>query len=116
MEPPQLPNQPTGNQKIWGMLSHLSVFLGVPFILPFVVYFAMRQESEYVAANARAALNFHLSLLIYFACCIPLIFILVGIPIMIVMGFVSLILSIVAAIKASDGGCYQYPLTLPLIK
>ena len=98
------------------MLSHLSVFLGVPFILPFVVYLAMRQESDYVAANARAALNFHLSLLIYFVCCIPLVFIVVGIPIMIVIGIVSFILSIVAAIKASDGGCYQYPLTLPLIR
>jgi len=98
------------------MLSHLSLFLGAGIILPLVVYFAMRKESEYVAANARAALNFHLSLLIYLACCIPLVFVFVGIPIMILIGVVTFILSIVAAIKASDGGCYDYPLTIPLIK
>jgi len=116
MEPPQLAEQPTGNQKIWSMLSHLSALFGVGIILPLVVYFAMRRESDYVASNARAALNFHLSLLIYLVCCIPLIFVFVGIPLMIVIGVGSLVLSIVAAIKASDGGCYQYPLTLPLIR
>jgi len=29
---------------------------------------------------------------------------------------VSVILAIVAAVKASDGGCYHYPLTLPLVR
>ncbi len=106
---------PTGNQKIWSMLSHLSALFGVGIILPLVVYFAMRNESDYVASNARSALNFHLSLLIYAICCIPLVFIVVGLPLLIVLGIVSLILSIIAAVKASDGGCYRYPLALPLI-
>jgi uncharacterized Tic20 family protein len=44
------------------MLSHLSALLGVGFVLPLVVYLAMRKESEYVATNAREALNFHISL------------------------------------------------------
>jgi uncharacterized Tic20 family protein len=35
----------------------------------------MRKESEYVATNAREALNFHVSVLIYAVCCIPLVFI-----------------------------------------
>ena len=54
-----------GSDKIWSMLSHLSALLGVGFVLPLVVYLAMRKESEYVAANAREALNFHISVLIY---------------------------------------------------
>lgn len=107
---------PSGNHKIWGILSHLSGFIGVGFILPLVVYFAMRDDSEYVAANARAALNFHLSLLIYGLCCIPLIFVLIGIPLLIVLGLGSLVLSIIAAIKASDGGCYHYPLCIPFFR
>ncbi len=104
---------PSGNHKIWGILVHLSGFIGVGFILPLVVYFAMRHESEYVAGNARSALNFHLSLLLYGICCIPLIFILVGIPLLILMALASFVLSIVAAIKASDGGCFHYPLSIP---
>ncbi len=107
---------PKGNDKIWSMLSHLSVLFGVGLILPLVVYLAMRQESEYVAANAKEALNFHLSVLIYVVCCIPLVFVLIGVPLMVIIGLGSLVFSIVAAIKASDGQCYRYPLTLRLIK
>ncbi|HEY9175836.1 MAG TPA: DUF4870 domain-containing protein [Verrucomicrobiae bacterium] len=64
---------------------------------------------------AREALNFHISVLIYTLCCIPLVFILVGIPLLIVLGLGSLVLAIIATIKASDGGCYRYPLTLRLV-
>jgi uncharacterized Tic20 family protein len=107
---------PRGNDKIWSILSHLSWFLGVPFLLPLVVYLAMRGDSEYVARNAREALNFHISIVIYCLCCIPLAFVIVGIPLLIVIGLGSLVLAIVAAVKASDGECYQYPLTLRLVR
>ena len=106
---------PRGSDKIWSMLSHLSALLGVGFLLPLVVYLAMRKESEYVAANAREALNFHITVLIYGLCCIPLVFILIGIPLLIVLGLGSLVLAIIATIKASDGQCYRYPLTLRLV-
>lgn len=118
METPPLtdaPLAPKGSDKIWSMLSHLSALLGVGFVLPLVVYLAMRKESDYVAANAREALNFHISVLIYTLCCIPLVFILVGIPLLIVLGLGSLVLAIIATIKAADGLCYRYPLTLRLV-
>ncbi len=103
-----------GSDKICSMLCHLATFLGVPFLLPFVVYLAMRNESEYVASNAREALNFHISLLIYGICCIPLVFIIIGVPLLIALGVFGLIMAIVAAVKASDGRCYRYPLTIRL--
>ena len=106
---------PTGNDKIWSILSHLSCFFGAGILLPLVVYLAMKNESEYLRANAREALNFHLSLLIYCLGCIPLIFVLIGIPLLMVIAIAAFVLAIVAAVKASDGGCYHYPLTLPLV-
>jgi len=109
------PLAPKGSDKIWSMLSHLSALLGVGFLLPLVVYLAMRKESEYVATNAREALNFHITVLIYGLCCIPLVFILIGIPLLIVLGLGSFVLAIIATIKASDGQCYRYPLTLRLV-
>ena len=111
----EAPLAPKGSDKIWSMLSHLSALLGVGFLLPLVVYLAMRKESEYVATNAREALNFHITVLIYGLCCIPLVFILIGIPLLIVLGLGSLVLAIIATIKASDGQCYRYPLTLRLV-
>jgi len=113
--PPPLP-PPRGNEKIWALLSHLSTFIGMPFLLPLVVFLAMKGDSVYVAENAREALNFHLSLLIYALCCLPLVWVLLGIPLLVVIGLASLVLAVVAAIKASDGGCYRYPLTLRLVR
>ena len=107
---------PRGGDKIWSMLSHLSALFGVGFILPLVVYLAMRKESDYVACNAREALNFHISVFIYGLCCIPLVFVLVGIPLLIGLVIASFVLAIIAAVKASDGECYRYPLTLRLVR
>jgi uncharacterized Tic20 family protein len=119
--PPPLAAQPAlsarGNDKIWSMVSHLSVFLGIGFLLaPLVIYLAMKGESEYVTDNAREALNFHISVLIYGLCCIPLCLIFIGAVLLIMLGIAMYILAIVATIKASDGGCYRYPLTLRLIQ
>jgi uncharacterized Tic20 family protein len=113
-DPPPLPK---GSDKIWSILSHLSIFLGVGFIiLPLVVFLAMKGESGYVTSNAREALNFHISILIYAICSVPLAFCFIGGPLAILIGIASLILAIVAAVKASDGQCFRYPLTLRLVK
>jgi uncharacterized Tic20 family protein len=106
---------PSGTEKIWSILSHLSCWFGVGIILPLVVYLAMKGDSEYVRENAREALNFHISLLIYCLCCIPLVFIIIGIPLLMIIAVASLVLAIVAAVKASDGGCYRYPLTIRMV-
>jgi uncharacterized Tic20 family protein len=116
MNPPPLsPTPVSSNDKLFAILCHVSVFISLPFILPLIVYLVKRGESEWCAAHAREALNFHLSILLYCLCTIPLVFILIGIPIYIVLGVLSFICAIVAAIKASDGGIYHYPLTIRFI-
>jgi uncharacterized Tic20 family protein len=55
MNPPPLESErtlPSGNNKIWGILSHLSALLGVGLVLPLVVYLAMKGDSDYVRENA----------------------------------------------------------------
>jgi uncharacterized protein len=110
------PAQSRGSDKIWCILSHLSWFIGVPFLLPLVVFLAMRGESNYVAENAKEALNFHISIIIYGLCCIPLVFVIVGAPLLIAIALSSLVLAIVAAVKCADGVVYRYPLTLRLVR
>ena len=84
-------------------------------MLPLVVYLAMRQESEYVAENAREALNFHISVLIYGLVCVLLLFVVIGFPLLIALGIAAFVLAIIGAVKASNGECYRYPLTLRLV-
>ncbi len=116
---PLPPNPPTpasqGSDKLWAIFCHLSSVLGVGIILPLVVYLVMRKESHYVGENAREALNFHISVFIYSLCCAPLAFILIGIPLLFAIGIAALVLAIIAAIKASEGAVYRYPLTLRLV-
>jgi uncharacterized protein len=108
---------PSGSDKIWSLVSHLSAFLGVGFfIVPLVVYLAMRHESSYAAENAREALNFHISYFIYALCCTPLAFLGLGVILWAALFLGLVIFSIIAAIKASEGGIYRYPLSLRLVK
>ncbi|HUR59098.1 MAG TPA: DUF4870 domain-containing protein, partial [Opitutaceae bacterium] len=97
------------------ILSHLSAILGVGFVLPFIVWLVKKSDPDNVAAHAKEALNFHLSLLLYVVVCIPLMFVVVGVPIAILIGIAGFILAIVAAVKASDGQFYRYPLTIRFI-
>jgi len=92
--------------------------MGIGYLIfPLVVYLVMKQESEYVRANAREALNFHISVFLYGLCCFPLVlFFGLGVFLWICIVISFLILSIVAAVKAADGGCYHYPLTIRLIQ
>lgn len=115
--PPRIDHQhsPQGSDKLWAIFCHLSSLLGVGIILPVVVYLVMRRESRYVGENAREALNFHISVFLYSLCCLPLAFFLIGIPLLAVIGIAAVVLAIIAAIKASEGTVYRYPLTLRLV-
>ncbi len=91
----------SSGDRMLAVFCHLSVFVGMYFIVPLVIFFVKREDSVFVADHAKEVLNFHLSLLIYFICCIPLIFVVIGIPIMIVLGVVALICTIIGAVRAA---------------
>jgi len=116
MPPPPLPPPLTeSGDKVLIVLCHLSLLLGVGFILPLIVYLVKRQDPSPVAAHAKEVLNFHISLVIYALLALPLVLILIGVPILIGLGLASFICAIIAAIKASEGGFYRYPLTIRFI-
>jgi len=106
---------PTGNDKVLIILCHLSLLFGVGFLLPLVLYLAMRRDSPLIAAHAAEVLNFHISLILYALCCIPLMVILIGFPLFIAIAIGGPICAIIAAVKASDGGFYRYPVTIRFI-
>lgn len=119
--PPSDPQFPTlaSNARLWSVLCHLSYFFGfalLSFIFPMTVYLVMRTDDPYVTHHAREALNFHLSILIYFICCIPLCFLVIGFPLMGAVAVTGIVCSIVAAVKASKGTYYQYPITIRFVR
>jgi uncharacterized Tic20 family protein len=102
----------------WGTFAHLSafvMFLGVPSVLgPLVVWLA-KKDDPYVEAQAKEALNFNISMLIYAVAA--------GISIILLIGLIALpavfitwfVLVIIAAIRSADGEQYRYPFTIRLV-
>ena len=74
----------SSSDRILAVFCHLAVFIQMYFVVPLIIFFVKRDDSPFVADHAKEVLNFHLSLLIYVICCIPLIFVVIGIPILIV--------------------------------
>ena len=112
--PPSLPRL-SGDEKALIILCHLSGFLGVGFILPLVVFLIKKAEGGPVAVQAKEVLNFHLSVLLYALCIAPLCLVFVGFVLLPMLAVAGLVLAIVAAIKASDGFAYRYPLCIRFI-
>jgi uncharacterized Tic20 family protein len=111
----------TESERNWAMLCHLSAFAGFffPFggiIGPLVCWLSKRDDSAWVNINGRAALNFQLSILLYIVLAIPLCFIIIGIPIVAILGTLKVVCIIIASIKASKGENFRYPLVIPFIQ
>jgi len=112
---------PSADEKTWGMIAHLSALCGfvVPFgtiIGPLVVWLIKKDTMPFVADQGRESLNFQITVAIAFVICIPLMFVLIGIPLAIVVGIGALVLTIIAGIKAQNGEMYRYPFALRLVK
>ena len=113
--------QPSTDETNWGMFAHLSALVGfiIPFgsiIGPLLIWQTKGKEMEFVATEAKEALNFQITMAIAFLVAWLLVFILVGFLLMAVVAIVDLILVIVAALSASKGQPYRYPFALRLVK
>lgn len=105
----------SSDERSLAILTHvLSIFF--TFIPALVIYLLKRQESPYVAEHAKEALNFQISLIIYICISIPLCLLIIGVFMLIAIGIGSLVLYIMAAVKAADNVLYRYPFSIRFIK
>lgn len=108
-------------ERNWAMFCHLSAFAGFLFpfgsiIGPVICWLSRRDESTWINENGKASLNFQLSILLYTILALPLCFILIGIPIVILLGTLKIICIIIASIRASKGEEFKYPLAIPFLQ
>jgi uncharacterized Tic20 family protein len=137
---------PSENERLWAGGAHLlalvlalltSWIVGIAGVLgALVVYLLKRDDSAFVAAHAREAINFNLSMLFY-ACGAMLIGgALIGVTVLtlglgliltapagvllllaiVAVAVLWLVCSVVATIKAFNGESYRYPLTIRLLQ
>ncbi len=114
--------QVSKQEQNWAMLCHLSALAGFVFpfgnlIGPLVVWLLKRAEMPQVERHGKESLNFQISVTIAALLCIPLMFILIGIPLIFAVGIGALVLTVMATVKVSNGDFeHRYPFTLRLLK
>ena len=115
-------DQPVQQDRTYEVLCHLLGLAGltaIPFanvIAPLCLWLWKREGNPSVDAHGKEAVNFQISMAIYA--------IIAGFSILLVIGFILLpaviltqiILTIVAALQASKGNFYRYPLTIRFLK
>jgi hypothetical protein len=120
----------SADQQTWRVLAHASAFIqlvGIPSVVGPLVVWLMRREDPVVAPHARAALNFQLSLLIYFVvggfiavlALVTIVGILLSVLIvllLVLLFLLELVFALLATIAASRGELYRYPMSLELIR
>jgi uncharacterized protein len=113
---------PTQDERTWGTIAHLAAFAGffIPIagnvIGPLVVWLIKREQSAFIDSQAKEALNFNITVLIAGCASALLIVVFIGFLLLGALAIFWLAMTIIAAIKASEGVAYRYPFTLRLVK
>ena len=113
---------PTENERTWGMLAHLAAFAGLVLPLignvvgPLLVRHSWRERSAFVGEQALESLNFNISVSLGAVVCWILMWVFVGFLLGLALFITWLALTLIAAIRASEGVDYRYPFSLRLVK
>lgn len=106
----------------WRVLSHVGAY-GF-YILPlfgdliptFLIWMTKGREDAEVERHARAALNFQLTVWIMKLVVAPLCLIMIGFPALLVLLVIDFALPLVAAVRASEGKFFEYPVAFELVR
>jgi uncharacterized Tic20 family protein len=85
------------------------------FIPALIVWILKKDDSAYIADQAKEALNFQITILLAQFIAGILVFILIGFLFIFIIWVINIVFCIIAAISTSKGENYRYPLTLRLI-
>lgn len=110
------------NQRTWAAFIHASALLGVFFhfpghiLGPLILWLVKRDDAPELNAHGKEAVNFQISMLIYNIVAALFCLVLVGFIFLAILWILNAVLVIIAAIQASDGKSYRYPMTIRFIQ
>lgn len=104
-----------GDERMWATFAHLGG-LFFSFVAPLIIWLVMKERSSFVDKHGKEALNFQISLIIYWIASFILMFVLIGALLMFALFIFEIIVIIKAAIAANRMQEYRYPLNIRFIK
>lgn len=96
------------------MLCHLLGIVG--FFAPLVIWLSEKDKHKFVNEHGRAAMNYQISLMIYYLVCWPLCFVVIGVFLLAVLTIMHVVFVIIGAVRASRGKLWRYPIAIPFLK
>ena len=107
------------DQRTWATLTHLGgIFFGVFPAL--IVYLVAKDRGAFLREHSRQALNFQLTMLIAAVASgfvlVLTFWLIIPFLLPLAISVALLVFSILAAVKASAGELYAYPLTIPFVR
>ncbi len=115
--PPPATTEAPADQRTMALAAHLlGIFTG--FIGALIIWLINKDDvgKAFVTDQAKEALNFQITVAIAMVICMILTIVVIGAILMPIVGLVSLVFCIIAAVKANNGEAYRYPFALRLIK
>ena len=109
------------NEKQWAMILHFSMLTGfvIPLaglIAPIIIWQIKKTEMPGIDAHGKVVVNWIISAAIYAAVCALLIVIVIGVPLLWVLGVLCIVFPIIGGIKANNGELWKYPLSIQFLK
>ena len=102
------------DEKLWATLIHIGgIFFS--FVPALIGYLVLKDKGPFIREHTATALNFQITMAIAYVVGSFLVFIIVGIFVLIAVWIVTIIFSIMAAVKANQGQPYTYPLSIKFV-
>lgn len=111
----------TEAERLYALFTHLSLLIvhliGIPILPALIMWLIKKDKSPFIDDHGREALNFQISLTIYFVALIPLAVISCGIGaiLAIPMYILAIYGMVVGAIAAHKGQYFRYPMCIRLV-
>lgn len=102
---------------MWAMFCHLAA-LFAHILGPIIVWLIKKDESTFVDAHGKEAVNFQITMLIWMMVAFALTVATCGVlfPLPMIVAIADLVMCIMAGVAANRGEMYRYPMTIRFIK
>lgn len=114
-------NQNDQEARQWAMFLHLSQLAGfilplLGLIAPIVIWQLKKEQYPMLDEHGKNVVNWIISELIYWAIAFVLMFVVIGIPLLFILGILGIVFPIIGGIKANNGELWHYPMTITIVK
>lgn len=105
----------------WAMILHLSQLAGfvIPlggFLAPILIWQIKKNDLPELDVHGKLVVNWLISELIYSLICLVLVFVVIGVPMIFVLGVIGTVFPIIGGLKANNGVVWPYPMTIRFLK